>query len=336
MGDRKRTRVEPHGREPLCQYELGEFVGQYVDYQQVLELQNRPGRKQGAPLVKEAQEKDAEYYEEYGPLEQWDTSHIGDLNCCFRAEDHDWAGLTADLGAWDVSSVTDMEEMFTGQSNFNGDLSKWDVSKVESMHRMFAYCRKFNRDLSKWDVHEVRSMAGMFRFCWAFNGDVSTWNVHKVENMWEMFQGCVNFNGDLSKWDVSRVENMEKMFCRCVDFNGDLSKWDVSRVEDMGQMFEGCKHFNCDLSEWDVSNVIDMTGMFKGCDAFDGRLSDAFVAKLHELGEHRSGRMLWNKYKRRFRTLSIYDYWQERAYRPRADGSAPAANLSGVGFVVSS
>ena len=39
---------------------------------------------------------------------------------------------------------------------FNGDLSKWDVSSVTNMKDMFSYAEIFNSDLSKWDVSSVK------------------------------------------------------------------------------------------------------------------------------------------------------------------------------------
>ena len=61
--------------------------------------------------------------------------------------------------------------------------------------------------------------------------------------------------------------------------------------------------------------------------AFDGRLSDAFVARMHALGERRSGGLLWRVARRRFRpwfrARCLALWWLERASRPTADGRAP-------------
>src|SRR6056297_3513201 len=46
---------------------------------------------------------------------------------------------------WDVSSVTDMEEMFR-DATFNQDIGNWDVSSVIDMEGMF-YDTTFNQDI---------------------------------------------------------------------------------------------------------------------------------------------------------------------------------------------
>ena len=51
-----------------------------------------------------------------------------------------------DIGSWDVSSVTDMREMFK-QSGFNQDIGSWDVSNVTDMYGMFRDARSFNQDI---------------------------------------------------------------------------------------------------------------------------------------------------------------------------------------------
>jgi surface protein len=64
-----------------------------------------------------------------------------------------------DISSWDVSSVTNMWQMFdtfTGRmTKFNQDLSSWDVSSVRYMTVMFDGAESFNQDLSSWDVSNV-------------------------------------------------------------------------------------------------------------------------------------------------------------------------------------
>ena len=175
-----------------------------------------------------------------------------------------------DISKWDVSNVTNMEEMFI-YSDFNEDISKWDVSNVTDMNNMFYNAKNFNGDLSKWDVSNVKNMYAMFYSASSFNRNLSKWDVSKVTNMSKMFEYAESFNGDLSKWNVSNVRDMSYMFKYAESFNGDLSAWNVSKVTDIGRMFKYAESFNGDLSGWDVSNVTNMYEIFEYAESFDRR-----------------------------------------------------------------
>ena len=176
---------------------------------------------------------------------------------------------------WDVSNVTSMHELFTGQggdietaisNNFNEDIGNWDVSNVTDMSRILHENDLFNKDLSNWDVSNVINMERMFSF--AQNKDsifssIENWNVSNVENMEMMFFGT-EMNHPIGNWDVSSVVNMFHMF-GTTQFNQDISNWDVGNVENMGLMFSECP-FNQPIGNWDVSNVTNMNGLFKSQD----------------------------------------------------------------------
>jgi len=51
------------------------------------------------------------------------------------------------IAEWDVSRVTDMNQMFFDARSFNADISKWDVSSVTNMQSMFYYAQSFSRTL---------------------------------------------------------------------------------------------------------------------------------------------------------------------------------------------
>lgn len=70
-----------------------------------------------------------------------------------------YSKFNGDLSGWDVSNVTDMDNMFLGARLFNQPLS-WDVSNVTDMDSMFAVAQKFDQDLSGWDVSNVINHAG--------------------------------------------------------------------------------------------------------------------------------------------------------------------------------
>ena len=87
------------------------------------------------------------------------------------------------IAEWDVSSITDMSEIFFGTNLLNGDISNWDVSRVTSMNSMFMSAKWFDGDLSKWDVSSVLDMSNMFFVAKSFKGHTSTGEVSKEGGM---------------------------------------------------------------------------------------------------------------------------------------------------------
>ena len=74
--------------------------------------------------------------EQYGHISKWDVSCVTNMEELFREKE----GFNEDIGAWDVSSVTTMKEMFDSARAFNQPLADWDVSKVEETRLMFDGC----------------------------------------------------------------------------------------------------------------------------------------------------------------------------------------------------
>ena len=91
------------------------------------------------------------------------------------------------INGWDVSLITDMSSLFSGNDLFNDDISNWDVSNVTNMSYMFLYATNFNQILSNWDVSNVTNMEGIFRTASSFDQDISNWNVSNVTDMSGMF-----------------------------------------------------------------------------------------------------------------------------------------------------
>ena len=93
-----------------------------------------------------------------------------------------------------------------------GDISIWNVSSISDMSNLFIYKNTFNDDITNWNVSNVTNMGQMFHVATSFNQDLSSWDVSNVLNFSSMFWEANSFNQNLSNWDVSSATSMDNMF----------------------------------------------------------------------------------------------------------------------------
>lgn len=194
-------------------------------------------------------------------------------------------GGASNMNTWDVSTVTDMANLFSGCIPFNQQIDNWDVSHVTNMEGMLGGAQHFNKPLAKWNVSKVTNMRSMLGGT-SFNYPIDNWDVSNVTDMQTMFLACRQFNQPLNSWNVSKVTNMQNMFNGTNDFNQPLGNWDVSSVKDMKGMFGGAEHFNQPIGNWNVGKVTDMSYMFEYADRFDqpiGAWDVSNVTKLNSM-----------------------------------------------------
>jgi len=115
--------------------------------------------------------------------------------------------------------------MFYSASSANPDTSNWDVSSVTNMGNMFRFASSANPDTTNWDVSSVTSMYAMFLNASSANPDVSNWNVSNVVNMYRMF-----VNSNLSVENLTAIyENWSQLnLQQNVSFSAGNTKYNAS------------------------------------------------------------------------------------------------------------
>ena len=191
--------------------------------------------------------------------------------------------FNADISHWDVSSVTSMRDMFSGATAFDQDIGEWNVSSVTNMEAMFNRATVFNQDIGEWNVSSVTNMEAMFSSTAAFNQEIGNWDVSSVTTMESMFEEATAFNQNIGGWNVSSVTSMESMFEEATAFNQNIGGWNVSSVTSMSSMFDGATAFDQDIGNWEVSSLRNMNGMFSEATAFNQAIGNWKVDSVRNM-----------------------------------------------------
>ena len=184
-----------------------------------------------------------------------------------------FALTSLDVGSFNTSKVTNMEDMFRGCSALTSlDVGSFDTSKVTNMTYMFRSCSALTSlDVGSFNTSSVTDMSGMFVGCSALTSlDVGSFNTSKVTTMSYMFDGCSALtNLNLSSFNTGNVTDMYGMFNGCSKLtNLNLSSFNTGSVTNMGMMFCSCSALtNLNLSSFNTSKVTDMSYMFFICSA---------------------------------------------------------------------
>jgi hypothetical protein len=150
--------------------------------------------------------------------------------------------------------------MFENASSFNQPIGGWTVSSVEEMDRMFSGAVLFNQPIGSWVVSSVYSMDSMFQNTPSFNQDISVWNISNVGDMNSMFSGASAFNQPIGGWNVSSLQNFENILYNATSFNQDISSWNISNAYSISDMlsnsFISTANYNKALNIWSTLTYI--------------------------------------------------------------------------------
>jgi surface protein len=99
-----------------------------------------------------------------------------------------------------LSSATNMQNMFRDATSAKPDTSAWDVSSVTNMYAIFYRASSANPDTSNWDVSSVTNMQSMFR-----DSNISVENLTACYENWSQLnlQQNVEFSAGNTQYNAS-------------------------------------------------------------------------------------------------------------------------------------
>jgi surface protein len=141
-------------------------------------------------------------------LSSWDVSSVTAFGTIVDGMFDSSSFNNSSINSWGInntSSVT-MAGMFRN-TPFNQDISGWDVSSVTNMRNMFQSNISFNQPIGIWDVSSVTLMNDMFFNSDSFNQDISAWQISQATNLNNLMTNATglstaNYDALLIAWDA--------------------------------------------------------------------------------------------------------------------------------------
>lgn len=220
----------------------------------------------------------------YGPINEWDTSHITNMSNLFE----NMNTFNDDISNWNVSNVTNMSYMFSGASSFNQYIGNWNISNVTNMDYMFNGASSFNQSFYNWINYYSVTIDVNLNMTLSNNDVQNIFNGSSLEYKYAIGHFTNNTlktvidlyysdndeyykrysTGHISSFDVSGITIMDNLFSDLPNFNDDITEWNVSNVTSMSSMFRNDTSFNQLIGKWDVSKVTNMDNMFNGATSY--------------------------------------------------------------------
>jgi surface protein len=169
-----------------------------------------------------------------------------------------------DIGAWNVSLITNMSALFASEVGVDdGNNDDW-VSPPPNC------VSTFNESIDAWDTSRVTTFEFMFYGAHDFNQNISGWNTSSVRSTNGMFNTASSFNQDLSAWDVGQFEDASYMFFRATSFNSELLWSNMTATENLAHMFDSASSYDKQFCGWgfaaDTTNTTDWLKDTDGAD----------------------------------------------------------------------
>jgi surface protein len=141
-----------------------------------------------------------------------------------------------------LSGVTNMDQMFLGCTTLNGpaNIGTWNMATVTNMRGMFDKASSFNQPIGSWNTAAVTDMSSMFFDAIAFNQPIGSWNTANVTNMNNMFFHAIAFNQPIGSWNTANVTNMSAMFRFASAFNQPIGTWTLNATVNLTSLLNDC------------------------------------------------------------------------------------------------
>ena len=121
-------------------------------------------------------------------------------------------------------------ETFVYAISFNQDISDWNVSSATDMTDMFQNTPALS-NTNKGLIHESFASNSNWSYDWREFVVLDNSNFQTAVNLWFDNQAEANATyGHISDWNTSAVTNMTKAFQGRSSFNHDIGSWDISNV----------------------------------------------------------------------------------------------------------
>lgn len=177
---------------------------------------------------------------------------------------------TVDPCIINLDSLKSTAGMFRGTKKFvaNADISNWNVSSIEDMSNMFSGAEVFDQDISGWNVSNVKKMDGMLSGVEFEQLDYDklliSWNKLKL-------QSGVNFDGGKSKYchAAAQRDSIKKQGWEIID-GGSAGPEAPKTISEKGEIIK-C---NETLSTLDANDDITSTAKIRGIKWYDSEFGD--------------------------------------------------------------
>lgn len=231
------------------------------------------------------------------PLTSWDVHSVTTMWRMF----HDCKSLdTFAMPTWQTNSLTNMANMFEGNSVNHVDLRGLNLSHVTNMSCMCVSGHVQTFNAAGCDVSSLESIGSMFCYDGSLQSvDITGWNAPKLTSLGTAFFQCSSLaeikgiesllerdewvstdfrcafsfcdslqSLDLSKWRLKCKDTLYYAFYKCQSLQTlDVSGFDTSAVVNMCRVFDGCSSLTeiKGIGNWNTANVKSFAYMFLNC-----------------------------------------------------------------------